>query len=514
MTHTRPALSFLAAAALATAMLLVFSTPCAAEKPDPNALLDSAQKLIAKGKAADARAVLEQITRSFPGDAPAFQAADLIHRIRSIEVFIDLTHHHPDAVAPLLNLFRESGYGHTLSSAYLPSVEPQLSSHELVVLWQEAFDVPYDDAEYAALAKYAKAGGRVLLISSPAEWLKAHPGQGLDGCPILRLAKRFGLALRGDFEEVKVGKGAVFHFCNTGLLSPAKIVSKERRQALAVFERALPYEKLEPSTQADVIAPEASFKVGRITLFYAMPLETRARVIEKALPVIAESYRRLFEGDLATDVHIYAIASGADAPAPAGSFNLPLFSRDDAALHDLAGRLFAAWLEPGDKNVRYPSWLSYGFAQAASIEPLKKLGVRGVDERVASDFAMLSRAERHGGRVDINRERCGGDAAWEGKCIAVYQALAKTHGPAMLPALRRNILLYARAGMLPENVSTNDAVRYLSLSVGKDLFGFFRSVGTNVQPAAIDFAEPEKLREALGDPFKNEETERKLSRRR
>lgn len=495
-------------AALGLALAVTASAPApscfADEARDAAAQIDQAERLIADGKASQARDVLMRVVKAYPGDAAAFKATDLLNRIKSIEVYIDLTHHNTDPVMLLPGLLRDNAYGCTISNAYLPTVEAELASHELVVIWQEWYDVSYDDAEYETLFKYARQGGHILFIADPVFWLRDHSGQGLDSYPVIRLARRFGLKTKTAFEELKVGLGKVFYYGNNAGVLTAAIAGPKRAQAIQVFERAMPYEKLEASGVVRVLDPEITYRCGRILLRYPKPLEKRARPIEKAVSATAESYTKLFGAGPAKDLTITGLASGREGFTQGSGLGLQLFMSDEAVLRQTCVELFQAWLQPEEKDVVFPYWLTYGFAQFACVEPLKKIGLAGVDDRYAWDLSLLNRAERHGAKIDINGVPPREDPAWDGKCITVYQTLVKTYGPEVLPNLRKMIQLYAKAGKLPDVVTTPDAVRLLSLAVGQDLVPYFRSIGTNLQPPPntpapepLDLDEPEKIRKAL-----------------
>ena len=69
----------------------------------------------------------------------------------------------------------------------------------------------------------------------------------------------------------------------------------------------------------------------------------------------------------------------------------------------------------------------------------------------------------------------------------------------MLEKFRRTVFLYRQAGRLPTNPATAETIRLLSLSVGQDLYPYFRSIGTHVQPLPIDFGEPARLRKEVAE---------------
>lgn len=480
---------------------------CAAEETGASAALDTARGLLADGQAAEARSILEKVVKDHTGKPEAEKARKLIDRIRSVEVLVDFSHEAQGAATTLPRLLLDSGIGVTRNQAYLPSLRSELSTYELIVLWQEKTDVPYDDLEYAILLEYLREGGHLLLVTNPGAWLRATQSTSTRRYPLPQLAKRLGLKLKEQSEELTVEKGRVFHYRNAGYLVPARLRSKSdevKQEVLGWFLKFLPYPKLEDSRRNRLVPPEISFKENRVTFFYPLPLKAQALWARKALPGVLAFYRNLFKEDLANDITIVATAGVTERFFRGTRYELSLCMPRDAVLHHLALHLFQAWMQPEGGTVAYPHrLLERGWGDMIVLDLLQNLGVADrYARRERYNKARFQRADPQRSRIDVSIPPKLGDYAHFGKCEYIFRDLAKRYGYSMVPKFRETVFLYHRAGKLPQRPTVAQTIRLLSLAVGEDLFPYFRSLGTRVRPLPIDLTEPERLRSNLAEKQK------------
>jgi len=484
-------------------LLLLFAFRCGAQGvPTAQVLLDRGRELIDAGKAEEARTELEQLVKDFPKAPQAETAKSLIDRIKSIEVFVDYSHEANMPSAGLTQILRGAGLGITRNHAYIPSQKPKLAEYELVVLWQQVTDIRYDDLEYATLLEYVREGGRLLMITNSGAWMGLNRTDSVKGYPLPYLARRFGLKLDKEFEELAIGKGKVFHYRDTNLLSSARLESKDpevRRAGVAFFEKLLPYPQLENSPRNDDIEAELSFKEGRVTFYYPQTLKTQALWAQKVLPTVLGFCRGLFREDLDVDVTVRGIPATGTVFFGGKRFEIALYVAKDTLLHDLSMQLCRAWMRPGGLDVHYPHWLESAWVEMVTVDLLRKLGA-------ADRFAASERYRQNEFRnvdpnmnlIDISIAPKPGDLAFTGKCEFIFRDLVSKYGDSMLSKFRNTVRLYSEAGQLPA-LTTAETIRLLSLAVGKDLFPYFRSLGTGVEPLPVDLDEPARLRKLVAE---------------
>lgn len=487
------------------------SRPAPAQELSQTAALASAKNLIASGKAAEAKAALERIVKAVPDSPEAQEAARLIDRIKSIDVLLDFSH---EVSGPqhLFAFLRTTGFGITRCQAYLPSLRANLADYELIVLYQWETDIPWDDLEYMCLVEYVKGGGRLLLVSEPAGWMIRNATDSVRAYPILKLAARFGLKLNKELEELSLGKGKVFHYRNSTLLTEARVGSQrpeDRSELLAFFEKLLPYPKLEDSAHNAVIEPEIAFRQGRIAFRYPLTLKVRAEFVRKALPKAYAFYEDLFNGDLACAVQFDGVLKRAQAGVPGVPGEIGMDQTDVMIVYELARALCQAWIQPAKTRIVYPPWLDPPWGQIIATDLMRKLGFSGAfdgDQRARA--ACLQRVDPDLTKIDLSIPPpapepgpANSDArlAYFAKCEHVMRMLLKEHGVGTLGKWRDIVFLYCDAGRLASPLSTDETIRLLSLTVGKDLFPFFKSIGTSAKPLPLDFSEPDRLRKELGE---------------
>jgi len=514
MAHfTRRSALILAAGVLACLPTLVALLParaCLAAAPqETTAVLDAARELVAAGQVAQAKDVLEKLAADFPTKPDAEEARGLVARIRSIEILVDFSHDFTGAAPALPAVLKEAGFGVTENHAYLPTLRAELVEHELVVLWQRETTVKYDDLEYAALHECIEAGGHLLLITTPDEWLRVNRATSTKAYPLAHLARRFGLKLKDEFEEVSIGKGKVFHYRNATLLVNERLRADAptvRRDAVVPFQMALPYPKLEDSQSNRRVDPEITFKEGLVTFYYSQPLKRQADWAIRLLPGTLAFYRDLFGAELPYEITVYA-AAGTTEPwwFRPPKVDLYLCVARDQLLHQQAVQLYKAWMQPAGATVEYPHWMETPWADMVALDFMKKLRLA---ERYENDNAYRLRrfreADRAGNVIDISVPPKAYDAAHSGKCRYVFQDLMKRHGYSLLRKFRAIVFLHHDAGRLPARLSTPETVRLLSLAAGKDLFGYFRATGMNVPPVQVDFSEPARLQKQIDERKTNE----------
>ena len=500
-------------AAVILAAVLGVCVAGAQEAAEPGAMLEQARTLIADGKAAEAKAALEKIVRDFVKKPEAAEAAKLIDRIKSIEVLVDLTHDATERPEVLPDLLLKDGYGVSRSHTYLGVLRGRLAEYELVVCWQETTPVKYDDLEYAVLYEYVEGGGHLVLISNAGRWLKENAGRSVSAYPVRRLAKRFGLKLKGELTELSVGAGKVYHYPNSTLLTWERLTSSRaevRREAVHLFEKLLPYPQLDRSARNDRRDAEIVFREGHVTFRYPQTLNKEGLWARKALPRMLKFYSELFKAELPNDLEIHGIAATYPHFVPANTFNLSLVASQEGLLYQLGVQLYQAWMQPTGAHVGYPLWMERPWAEMTTTDLLTKLGVgrryQAFERHHAEEFR---RADPKRNRIDITISPGPADWSFWGKCEYIFRDLSNRHGRSLPRKFREIVLLYHEAGQLPGRLDTAQTIRLLSLAVGRDLFGYFRSLGTHVEPVAIDFAEPARLRQQIAGKKAAEEAAKK-----
>ena len=484
-------------------IFLVASALSAQEAPSPGGLLDEARRLVTQGRAVDARTILDKVIRTFPMKPEAEEARKLIDRITSIEILVDLSHEAGTAAEYLPNCLAQAGYGVTRTNGYIPSLRNELADYELVVLWQERTEVKYEDLEYAVLHEYVNQGGHLVFVSNPTAWLGADPGRSAASYPIARFARRFGLKLKTEREELSVGQGKVYHYANSLLLSETRLRSDRpevRAEAVRLFETFLPYPKLEDTRRNDTRPPEIVCKEGRVTFRYPQTVKKESLWARKALPRMLRFYSDFFKADLANDLTISAIPASSEYFVTGNNFNVSVLQPKDKLLHQLGMLLYQSWMRPADTPLAFPHWMEAYWADMATTDLLTHLGVgqryQAYERHHRGEFL---KADPRKNRIDVTVPPNPGEYPHFGKCEYIYRDIEKRYGRGLARKLREIVFLYHEAGQLPSPLDTAQTVRLVSLAVGKDLFPYFRSLGTHVVPVAVDLGEPDRLRKLLAE---------------
>ncbi len=163
-SRTIPAACLLA---LAGGWAALTGSPASAQEPAGGAeSLGSARKLVAQGKAAQARQILEKVVKDFPDTPESAEAGKIIERIRHLDILLDLSHEYPGGAPGVHLALLEAHVGIVPNHAYLVSLRGSLADYELIILWQQATTVPYDDFEFGTLQEYVKGGVAPLCVSS------------------------------------------------------------------------------------------------------------------------------------------------------------------------------------------------------------------------------------------------------------------------------------------------------------------------------------------------------------
>ena len=486
-------------ATVATALLLCVASVPAQETASPAApTTAAAQRLVTEGKAAEAKVLLDALIAASPKGPAADEARTLLARIRSVEVFIDCSHEAMPEQPGLAAFLMGQGIGVTQSHADVAVSRKKLADYELVVLWQRTTRVKYDDVTHAVLSNYVGEGGRLLLIGEPARWRRDNPDTAIKRYPLHDLARRFRLKTRKRFEERAIGKGKVFYYRNRSLFTRENFKSTEaetRDKLMTMLRQTLPYDVVEASSVNTRIEPELTFKTGRVTFRYAQSVAPAAMWVKKTLPTALAYCRKRFGSELTHDITLTGLAGGREAFTLTSDFPIQLATGRDVVLHQLTVTFCRRWMRPEGTTLQYPAWFEGPWMDMAVLDFMTALGgTRHYNVIAAHRHRMFLRHDPKRTRINIINISDVNHYGWCGKCYFIYRDLHTNHAPKLLERFREMVLLYHAAGKLPEKLDTAETIRLLSIAAGKDLFPYFRALGTKVTPVAIDFDEPKQLR--------------------
>jgi hypothetical protein len=492
--------------ALAGAWAVLTHSPALAQEAAGGAAsLDAARKLVAQGKAAEARPILDQVAKDFPGTPASVEAERIIERIRHLDVLLDISHEWPGGAPGIHLALLEARVGIVPNHAYLVSLRGSLADYELIILWQHVTTVPYDDFEFGTLQEYVKGGGRLLLVSNAPGWMSANRVDSARAYPLIRLAKRFGFKLNKESEELTLGAGKVFHqhFGNdTPLRKCFSAKEEERREGAAYLQSLMPYPKLEDCPRPASIEPEIVLKEGPVTLRYPLTLREGGLWAQKALPQILAGFREAVKSD-PPECLLIGVPCAYSYYLPGFHPEYPLLGTETDRAYVLSMTLMQAWLQPPKGTVSYPQWIDTAWPGVVALDTVKKLGIAGRyanGERIGA--SCLQRLDPNLDKIDISGPvpdpyvNDAATAAFHSKCQHVFRTLMKEHGPGIFSRFRDLVFLYHAAGKLPLPLSSEEAVRLLSIAANKDLFPYFKGLGTRIQSLPIDFSEPEQVKGA------------------
>jgi len=453
-------------------------------------LLYKAKKSIAAGKAREAVASLDQVSRLFPDTPESDEAERLLAKIGSLEVLLDRSHEWRGEMHTVSRYLRSAGIGVTISDASLEHMKDRLVEYEMILIWQQSPAVTFTDAEIVLLKKWLKKGGRLLVIGTT---------QPQGTYPLRKLLASLGCPLRGPEAHVNYGKGKVKFFDNTGLFDAARLgdARESRQEVIEVFRKILPYEQLARSVMDEHVPPEKEEMVGRVKLRYAARLATSAAKTTDLVKKIVTQIELVYKDELPKGITLQVLPRAYSGWLGGVVFSPGAMQPPADIARELARAVALYGLFPEGKWISYPPWVTHGWCDLVALRTCYKIGFKREAEaarRVYMDAYKLDTTSPN--PIDLSVSRRGRGHDYIGKAQWVLETLEKRHGKNLLARLRKTLKRYAAAGRISDAMSTRNVIFYLSQTLHVNMFDYFHAIGTTVLPMKLDYYELEKARKS------------------
>lgn len=423
--------------------------------------------------------------------AAAFSPCSWAQEQPAAEIIFDQSHEFPDAAYVLTGVLAKVGIGMVQSEASLTSIADRLAPPRVLLLWQEATQVPYTAEEVKLIKGFVGQGGIVILVGNVDSWVKRNGGRPAD-YPLLRLAAALGMPPGDSDRQQPSGKGRLVYFHNRGVLSYASLEAESRTgpgQGARLFQSVMTGLRPALPPRNEVIPPDGSFKVGSVGVVYPANLSDRALLVQKWLPPLDAALQKIYVCPLEANAQCKAMAYTGTVW---NRFGLNLWAGPDTVSMDLARQLALHWYYPGGHQVNLPAWVSIAWTDAVAA---RACTVSGVNPNALNLFRILDREYRatdpKGNQIDLSVASNPWAPAYRGKAVQVLELLEKEGGVNVIARLRKVVRVYQAAGKIKdnENLDTSETVHLLSLAVGRDLTPFFKSIGTTVEAKPLDLVE-------------------------
>ncbi len=237
----------------------------------------------------------------------------------------------------------------------------------------------------------------------------------------------------------------------------------------------------------DRIMPENTLNQGLVTFLFAENMRQRVQFLSEQYETVTRHLRRMMAVDCIYDLNIVALATGGGGYSSGKEIGIGLLTSNAFALEVFAHELTHSWQHPGGEV----PWMGEGWAILAAHRVCMAYG---------GDYAKFAQQERDGFLAkykqydpmgkSVDLTEYGTDRmsvpneVYIGKTMTIIEDLETKYGADVMQRyflLRRKYYQPALHGA----ITTQKIIHFLSWAAGRELFTYFRSKRTLVDPQPV-----------------------------